>query len=130
MKVKVKTTPVVELLQSSKKGDVLKLRRDMVYFVGGQTVTVPKGFRCDGMSVPRLLWWLVSPAIHPQTVAASILHDWLCRTTCHNYNRKQADELFLSLMLACGFTCWRAWLAYAGVRLFGGGSWAKGKRNV
>lgn len=131
MKIKVKTNPVVELRQCNNGGDVLKLRREMVYFVGRRAVTVPKGFRCDGMSVPRALWGLVSPAIHPQTIAAAILHDWLYRTANHSLTRKQADWLFFLLMLKCKFSRWRSALAYLGVRLFGKKSWAKGReKNV
>ena len=127
--IRFKSPPVVTILPTAHGGNAVKLRRDMVYFLNGRTVTVPKGFRCDGMSVPRCLWSLVSPMIHPATIAAAILHDWLYRTTCHSFTRKQADLLFYLLMLKCKFSRWRAAAAYLGVRLFGGGSWAKGKKR-
>lgn len=128
--IKFKSPPVVIILPSAHGGNVVKLRRDMVYFLDGKTVIVPKGFRCDGMSVPRCLWSLVSPMIHPATIAAAILHDWLCRTTYHSFTRKQADQFFYSLMRKCKFPRWRSALAYLGVRLFGGKYWAKGRKNV
>lgn len=127
--IKFKSPPEVIILPAAHGGNAVKLRRDMVYFVNGRTVTVPKGFRCDGMSVPRCLWSLVSPMIHPQTIAASILHDWLCRTTAHSFTRKQADQFFYFLLLKCKFPRWRAWLAYVGVRLCGAKYWAKGRQK-
>ena len=124
-----KTPPLVEFMRSNSSGDTLKLRRNMTYYIAGKTIVIPKGFSCDGMSVPRCLWSLVSPMIHPATIAAAILHDWLYRKTSHSFTRKQADQFFYLLMRKCKFSRWRAWLAYLGVRLFGGGSWAKGKKR-
>jgi hypothetical protein len=121
-----KTPPLVEFLRSSSNGDTLKLRRNMTYYIGHKTITVPKGFTCDGMSVPRMFWGLVSPTIHPSTIAASMLHDYLYRTHAFGWPRKQADVLFYVLLRSDGFPRWRALLAYIGVRLFGGRAWKEG----
>lgn len=121
-----RTPPLVEFLRSNSNGDTLKLRRNMTYYIGHKTITVPKGFTCDGMSVPRVFWGLVSPTIHQHTISASILHDWMYRKHPQGVNRKQADAIFYAIMRTDGVSKWRALLAYVGVRLFGYSSWKSG----
>lgn len=51
-------------------------------------------------------------------------HDWFPFTPRPlTYTRAQADRLFLSLALADGVPAWKAYAAYAAVRLFGGAHW-------
>ena len=121
-----RTPPLVEFMRSNSSGDTLKLRRNMTYYIGHKTITVPKGFTCDGMSVPRLFWCIVSPAIHQHTIAASILHDWMYRKHPQGVSRKQADVIFYAIMRNDGVPKWKALLAYIGVRLFGSKSWKVG----
>ena len=124
-----KSPPLVEFLRSSTNGDTLRLRRNMTYYIAHKTITIPKGFSCDGMSVPRLLWSIVSPTIHPETIAGALLHDFLYRTHSYGWTRKQADVLFYVLMRSDGFPRWRATFAYIGVRWFGGKAWAEGGKS-
>lgn len=122
-----KTAPSIELW-SNDTGDTFRLRRAMVYFIGDKTITVPKGFSCDGMSVPRFLWGIVSPSIHHDTIAAAIIHDYFYRNHARLYGliRKNADKIFYAVMRSDGVPVWRALLAYIGVRLFGSKAWQAG----
>ena len=114
------TPPLVEFLRSSKNGDSLKLRRKMKYYIGNKVLTVPKGFLCDGMSVPRAFWSLVSPIIHPDTIAASIAHDYLYRFgEQEGWSRCQADLFFYCVLRSDGVSVYRAIAAFLAVRLFG-----------
>lgn len=89
----------------------------------GDTITVPAGFRTDGASVPRCLWWLF-PRIDSY-FAAAVIHDWLYRQggvvdfPGHRLGRRAADRVFLLGCEACGTGyVWRRLMYYA-VR-FGG----------
>ena len=122
-----KTKPCFELIAETPEGDVIRLKRKMTYYICDTTIEVSKGFECDGASVPRILWSIVSPTIHPATIAAAILHDYIYRTHIA-LTRYQADSVFYAICRADGLTMWRAMLAWLGVRLFGGKAWKEGGR--
>ena len=78
-------------------------------------ITVPAGFKTDGASVPRLLWWLFPPT--GRYMAAAIVHDYLLQA--HYPARREADRVFLQAMEALGVIFWRRWLMFGAVRCFG-----------
>ena len=123
-----KTKPFFDMIWEFESGDIIKLRRNMTYFIGDKTITVPKGFSCDGASVPRFLWGLISPAVHPQTIAAAILHDYMYRNHPEGWTRYQADAIFYAISRTDGLKCWRAGLAWLGLRIFGGWAWKQKKK--
>ena len=112
--------PIIEFITQTTQGDVFRLQKKMVYYWGGKKIIVPQNFVCDGMSVPRILWSLISPAIHPNTIAASIVHDYLYQHgSSKGWSRWQADLFFYCVLRCDGVSAWRAAAAFAGVRLFG-----------
>jgi len=115
-------------------GKTIRLNRDIAYRGADDSWTVaPKGFQCDGASIPRIVWTLAG---HPFGVFLldAIIHDWLYVQLRHlpkserGAARLTADDLFLDGML------WRARTVldnrmryrvkartyYRAVRLFGG----------
>lgn len=46
----------------------------LITLPGGLQIIVPKGFVTDGASIPRLLWWLISP--FGPLLEGGILHDF------------------------------------------------------
>jgi len=97
-----------------------KLGRDLVYEwrpkgFAPTTFIVPVGFETDYASSPRFLWWLVPP-FGPYTKAA-VLHDWLYRTGLTS--RRDADRVFLAVMLELRTRRLRALAMWAAVRAFG-----------
>ena len=76
---------------------------------------VPKGFTTDFASVPRFFWRLVPP--WGRYSPAAVVHDYLYRTG--KASRKEADRVFLRLMKQLDVPCWKRWVMYWGVRLFG-----------
>ena len=99
------------------------LLNDLVVVVDGKKLYIPAGTTTDFASVPRLLWWLFPPHDKDYLVA-SIVHDFFYRTQIRS--RKEADEIFLKLMLKNGTPKWKAYLMYGAVRIFG---WIAWKRN-
>lgn len=90
----------------------------------GATITVPKGFKTDFASVPRILW-SVLPPIGTYTESA-VLHDFLYykgkyATVQHEQlTREKADKIFLAAMLSQDVNKFTAYFMYGGVRIFGG----------
>ena len=101
-------------------GPTWELVREVTYLTkAGELSTVREGFRHDFASVPRLLQWLYPPAGtkgNPYGIAA-LLHDWLIfhrKIGGRDITRKEADDIFLEVMLYSGcrktlaYTMWLA----------------------
>jgi hypothetical protein len=84
---------------------------------------VPAGFVFDFSSIPRALWWLVSPTELGDV--GPLCHD--ARYRMKSGTRKEADQLFLADMKADGIARWKRNAAYSAVRAFGWLSWGKSK---
>ena len=116
-------------------GNVWRLEEAYEYRDGQNLITVPEGFRFDLASIPRVFWWLISP--FELSIAAPLLHDFLYAydgdppagsiEPPRVYTRKQADQLFRTIMEIEGVPAWRRNLAYWAVRSFGWTGWRKKK---
>lgn len=89
------------------------------------TVTIPTGYMSDGASVPQLLWWFLPPWGDRATFAA-LLHDYLLDrlqgfegggAVSGAVDRAACDGQFLESLLSLKVPAWRAYLAWAGVRV-------------
>lgn len=76
--------------------------------------TVPKGFKTDLGSIPRIFWSVVGPQ---EIARGAILHDWLYDQRVEP--RGVSDKILRSLILD-EVGRFRANLVYYAVRLFGG----------
>lgn len=106
-------------------------------------ITIPKGFECDGASVPRILWTLTGITPDGYHRPAALVHDYLYRhhgripqgrvqimdhlRRWHAVNkawtRESADKLFARILRELGISKFRRRLMYIGVRLGGWTSW-------
>jgi len=97
-----------------------ELERGVTYRTeAGELSTVREGFHFDFASVPRALWWLYPPTGtkgNPYGIAA-LIHDWLLthhKIGGRKITRKEADDIFLEIMLYTGcrktlaYTMWMA----------------------
>jgi len=99
------------------------------------TITVPKGFRCDGESIPTGLKWLVPP--FGQTKRGAFVHDYLYRLGGYRradgafvpVTRAQADAVYKELVTAKGLPGWRAAMRHTVLRLVGWAAWNQNTRN-
>ena len=121
------TGPIrIELLEArSRTGRLLEpLVWECHHEGSGREVVVPAGFESDGVTAPRLLWWLLPPWGHGATRAA-ILHDYgLARLRDgdpHPYlpNRAAIDREFRLALRATGVTAWLRWAIWLSVRVYG-----------
>ena len=81
--------------------------------------TVPKGFESNGASVPRFMWWFVTPT--GILFEAAILHDYYYKEALED--KPFADEMFKDVALTYGATEVEATLSYFGVVLLGRGTY-------
>lgn len=95
---------------------------------------IPKDFEFDLASVPRILWSLIGS--FELSLVAPLIHDYLYRyqgSAVHHHimdrggrrgkylsglTRKDADDIFLDLMLREGVKPWKAKAAHRAVRWF------------
>lgn len=85
--------------------------------IDGKNYTIPKDFKTDLATIPRILWPVLSPQ-YSGFVAAAILHDYLYR--CNNYITRQfADEVLYSALITQNVSPFTASKFYLGVRLLG-----------
>ena len=101
----------------------IKTLSEIPFVFQGKSYVVPKGFVSDGCSVPQMFWGLIAPCIDGRTIRAAIIHDWLYSTAI--LSRKQADEIFLQLMIEDDFSTWKAYTCYYAVRIFGSSHYGK-----
>lgn len=105
---------------------IWELIEPLVYEVGylgsGRTIIVPVGFQTDGASVPRFLWWCLSPT--GPWLRAAALHDFLCRSIAAGAphpeapTRRAADAVFLEAMAVLGVPRLVRTLMWAAVRAY------------
>ena len=97
-------------------------------------VTVPKGYRTDGASAPRLAFWVVAPF----TIAllAALVHDLrydpvpdIDGVKRRALTRKEADKEFYENLKATGMSRSRRWAAYTAVRAGGWKPWNAGTKR-
>lgn len=80
-------------------------------------ITIPEAFNTDLASIPRIFWFLISPA-YSEFIAPSILHDYLYRFP-NGYTRKNADDIFYDSLVGNGVSVITAYVMFLGVRMFG-----------
>ena len=109
-------------------------------------LVVPAGFTSDLASVPRLLWFVISPF---DLGAAVVPHDWVYANAGRLppsswqawrggdwaddervWTRREADRLFGRLMREVGVSRWKRRAAYLAVRLFGFLVWGRAVRRA
>lgn len=93
----------------------------MVYQGAREKIVVPVGFISDGASVPRWLWSFL-PRDGDYFLAA-VLHDWLYHSGA--VSRRDADRLFLRVMLELDVSFGQWFVCWVGVRIGGWAAWRK-----
>ena len=106
-------------------------------------ITVPKGFKTDGASIPRWLWSILGVGRDGLHRAAAVVHDFLYKhqgrlpkgslqimrkdgaweDSDYTPTRRDSDKLFLNIMKDAGVILWRRRLMYRAVRVAGKEAW-------
>jgi hypothetical protein len=94
---------------------------------------IPKGFIFDGASIPRPLWWFLSPV--GLLLIPGLIHDWGYRYNTGSgvksniSDRGIWDILFRQIIKEVTDTTIIPWIAWAAVRIGGWKAWRKHRRN-
>lgn len=122
--------PGVKVMQIG-SSDEYEVVDDYTYQFRDYKITVPKGFRYDRASIPRIFWVVIDK--DSLSNVAPLFHDLLYRyggklaqnqvSPYKVFTRDDADELFLELMTKCGVMPLRRETAYKIVRAFAKSHW-------
>jgi hypothetical protein len=98
---------------------------------GGAIITIPKGFEWDLASVPRCIWWLMSPDVDSEI--AYLIHDFLYIN--QTLPRKECDLEMYKWAKATNYTKNKLsarnidnWLRWKAVVVFGNVVYKKNKK--
>jgi hypothetical protein len=80
----------------------------------GHSLVIPKGFKNDGATVPRLFWSVISP--HGRHDLAVLVHDYLL---INGWNRREADRELRYLLQISGVHPLKTGCMYVAVRGYG-----------
>lgn len=119
-----KFTDELKIELGNRKQNRIKLLENLEWEIGsigsGNFIVVPKGFICDGVSVPRAFWWYIPPVGHP-AVRGAVLHDYLLnewKAGNLKETKKYCDKQFKEALIACGVRKTTANIAYYAVRIW------------
>ena len=108
----------------------------------GYIVIIPKGFIFDGASIPRSLWWLLSPT--GILFIPGLAHDFGYRHRYVlmipsdrsrlpfkfglNFRRGQWDSMFKEVSVHVNGMLVVSWISWAALRVFGQAAWKKNRQ--
>ena len=111
-----------------------ELLTDLIYIGNRDQFLVPKGFKTDFASIPRIVNSIVPK--NGRHDGAAIVHDYLYREqprvapAMNPITRLDSDRIFRRIMKELGVGIIRRNLIYRAVRLGGGFSWAKSRKKL
>jgi len=80
---------------------------------------IPKGYRWDGATIPRMFWRLVGAKTDPRFLIPSMVHDVLCENKFYvNNDRYLADKVFERLLFVANVPAFTRWLMFHSVDNF------------
>lgn len=83
----------------------------------GYTINIPKGYRTDFASVPRIFWSIVPPV--GSYSKACVVHDWLLTNKdAHNLDIDAINKILKEAMGVLGVNKFYIFLIYTPVNLF------------
>lgn len=85
-------------------------------------IKVPKGFKTDFASIPRIMRWFITG--QDDTRKPAVVHDYLYSKGAGR--RIDADRIFLSALDVAGVSCIKRYICYLGVRI---GGWVRWRDN-
>jgi hypothetical protein len=106
---------------SQKEKVLFRTNQEYTFFIDGKSIVVPEGFETDFASVPKTFWGLFPPI--GKHNPAALVHDYLYDNRIGT--RRNADMIFLRLMLQYGVDPFRSLLMYGAVRIFGKRWWRR-----
>jgi len=107
-------------------GEMPELTENLSYYVDDNyVIVIPKGFKTDFASIPRIFWNIIAPI--GKWTLPSVLHDYLYSEGYRlGISRKQADKIFYQAMRKSFVAPITANIMWVCVRLFARKHYNKG----
>jgi hypothetical protein len=100
------------------------LVKELIWDDGKQRIVVPERFVTDFASIPKALRIIFD--VNGRSRRAAVLHDYLyCARSLYGFTRREADDLFLTAMVAEKVGFFERRTMHAGVRAGGWAHWKK-----
>ena len=109
-------------------GNKVKLANDFTVKLGALVITILKGYKSDGASVPQIFWSLGFDPFAPKTLSGALVHDILY--TVKVFDRKTTDGILYALLRQNGVGIFKSSLYWIGVRLGGWLPWKLTKKSA
>ena len=111
-----------ELVVESVRGTPYRiLKEPLLYLNGvGDYIVVPRGFKTDYASIPKILRSYIDQD-GGRIRDAAVLHDYLYSSRI--LSKEASDYYFKEAMLSLGMPKRKAWICWKAVRWFGGSSY-------
>ncbi|MBZ7942747.1 DUF1353 domain-containing protein [Campylobacter molothri] len=90
---------------------------DYVFVLPSFKGLIPKGFKTDGASIPRLFWSLFPP-YKSEYFSACVIHDYLCEKANSIKDYKLADLALKEAMLLLGCSKFKSFVFYHACNTF------------
>ena len=82
-------------------------------------IFIPKGYKWDGASIPRLFWWLIGSKGENDFLDPSMVHDKITEKKCLvAYDRQLSSMILREMLIALRVAKWRANTMYRSVDLY------------
>ena len=106
-----------DIYDDKKYGKIIITREPIHFQIGSKCFVVEKGYQSEGFSVPRFMWWIITPTSDRRTIMPAIKHDWLFDN--HVVSRKIADRYLRDDLIRNGFPLILSYISWLAVRCFG-----------
>lgn len=97
--------------------DRFEVVEDYLFVLKSFNAVVPKGFKTDGASIPRLFWSLFPP-FKSEYFSACVIHDFLCERANSRKDYKSADLALKEAMQELGCSKFKIFIFYHSCNLY------------
>lgn len=109
---------------------------DWHYAINGEAFVIPKGFKFDGASIPRIFWFLLNPI--GLLLIPGLIHDYAYKFSKLKFKtgedgpfmtRTECDMTFREVAIAVNGFKFINWVAWFMLFIFGGFAYSKHRRG-
>lgn len=97
------------------------VRNNLTWETENYKITVKKGFKTNGASIPNIFYSLIGCPFVGKYVGAAIIHDALYG--CKPISKQKADLIFNDIMIHNEVPVWKRYMIYQAVKQFGQKAW-------
>lgn len=97
--------------------DRFEVMEDYEFVLPNYKGFVPKGFKTDGASIPRL-FWSIYPPYRSEYFSACVIHDFLCEKAKSKADYMLANEVLKEAMQTLGINKFKIFVFFHSCNLF------------